>query len=185
MRASVQSTASITTLTCSEFDGRPLLISGFERSLHVRTRRKADVEALEANLRDVDRLPGRIMKRRMEVELIEADERLERRVGFGNVNPFHVSRRPDAKAFPLAPDAPFPAQRIAQRKMEAVEFDAGMKAVRKRLNDLLAHKWLGTMCRDVDEDANGNQERKNAAANPKWPAGQASTRVPGLSRLHL
>jgi hypothetical protein len=69
--------------------------------------------------------------------------------------------------------------------MEAVEFDSGMKTVRKRLDNLLAHEWLGAMCRDVDEDANRNQKRKNAAANPKWPAGNPSTWDPGLGELHL
>jgi hypothetical protein len=151
----------------------------------VRTRRKPDVETLEANPRNVNRLPGLEMQRRMKVELIEPDERLKRRVGFRNVNALNVGRRPDAKTLALAPDAPLATQRIAQRKMEAVEFDSGMKTVRKSLNDLLAHEWLGAVCRDVDEDANRNQKRENAAANPEWPAGQASNRVSGLSKLHL
>jgi len=43
-------------------------------------------------------------------------------------------------------------------------------AAMKTLNDLLAHKWLGAMCRNVDKDSHGDQERQDATANPKWPA---------------
>ena len=69
--------------------------------------------------------------------------------------------------------------------MEAVEFHAGMEAIRQGLDQLLAHKRLSPVCCHDHKDANGSQKRKNDSACPKRPAGYTSARGLNLSKLHL
>jgi hypothetical protein len=69
--------------------------------------------------------------------------------------------------------------------MKAVEFDAGVEAIGQGLDNLLAHKRLSPVCRDVNKDHCCHQERKDDSTDPKWPAGYASARDPGFRKLHL
>lgn len=152
----------------------------------MRTRRKSDLESFEADLRDMDRLAGFVMQGSVEVKFTQLNQRLERRVWLWNVNTFNIGRRPDAKAFAFTPDSPFTAEGIAKCEMKAVEFHARMKTIGQRLHHLLPHKRLGPMGRNVDKDDNGDNDRKDAATHPEWPAGYASAyRCADLSLPHL
>jgi hypothetical protein len=157
----------------------------FECPLHVRARRESNVEALEANLRDVDGLSGGITQGRVKVKFVEPDEGLHRRIWFRNMNSFNIGRGPDAQAFPFAPDAPLATQGVSKLEMEAIKLNARVKAIRQGLDYLLAHKRLRPVRCDAYKDGNRREERKNDSARPKRPAGYASARNSGFCSLHL
>ncbi len=119
------------------------------------------------------------MQRRAEMKFRKLDEGPIRRLRSARALSF--GGRPDAQASGLAPHSPFAAKRIADGEMEAIEFNPGMKPVRKRLHNLTADKWLSAMGDDVDNDRHNRQERKKTAANPPGPADSAS----GQGSVHL
>ena len=100
------------------------------------------------------------------MEFLETDEGLHRRAGLRNVHSFNFGRRPDAQAMALTPDPPLAPKGIADREMEAVEFDVGVETGRERLHELCADERLGSMGYDIDDDGQRRQKRKKTASHP-------------------
>ena len=132
-----------------------------------------NVQTSETDRGDVDGLPRRVMKGRMKVELVESNERCNRRFRDWNLNALYLSWRPDPKALAFTPDAPLAAQRVAEGEMKAVEFDVRVETFRQGLDDLLAHKRLSTMSEDLHDNYHRDEKRKYTTADPIRPARSA------------
>jgi hypothetical protein len=121
----------------------------------------------------------------VEVKFVKLDQRLDGRLGQWYPQAFHFCRRPDAKATSLAPYAPLATQGVAQREVEAREFDAGMEAVRERLNEPLTDERLRTMGHNVDDDGESGYESKKTSPDPPGPAASAPRHGFGPGKPHL
>ena len=128
-----------------------------------------DIEPLQPHHGDVDELSGFIAEWGMEVEFVEANERRHGRFRDGYLDALDLSWRPDPKALPLAPYAPFATKCVAKGEMKAVEFDMCVETFRQSLDNLGPHEGFSAMSEDVDNEGYSGEEQKYAAANPKRP----------------
>jgi hypothetical protein len=89
----------------------------------------------------------------MKPELVEADERVATIGGYGDA--FDLCRRPDAQAAALCLHA------MDERHVEAIQLDAGVKAVLESFNNAGAEKGLGAVQKVRSEPGkNGNQQQQ-------------------------
>jgi len=65
----------------------------------------------------------------MKVEFIKTDKRRDWGLRDRYLDALYLSGRPDTQSFTLSPDTPLAAQCVAEREVEAVEFNVGMEAL--------------------------------------------------------
>lgn len=110
----------------------------------------------------------------MEAEHIQADEGVVPGCGRSNVDAADLGGRINAQAFALG------AQAVEQRHVEAVELDAGVKAVGKGFNDVGADEGLGAVQDDGDCDGSRDEPHQHSRTDPLEPAVPLPERSPNL-----
>ncbi len=152
----------------------------------VRFRRQVNVQALEMNLANVNRLIRLVAQGDVEAEGGQADQRLDGRpIGrrrVGNLDAGHLGRRPNAQAVSLGPYAPLASQAVAERDVEGVEFDAGMEVACQTLHNARMQIRLCPARRHDPGNRNRYQQDKedaHGAQEPRMPACERSLLLSG------
>jgi hypothetical protein len=113
-----------------------------------------NVEPGKFNDGDVERLAELELKRGVKPELVKADERVASIRGYRNA--FDLCRRPDSQAATLCLHA------VDERHVEAIQLDAGVKAVLESFNNAGAEKRLGAV-QKIGSDTGQDDEKKQQA----------------------
>jgi len=121
-----------------------------------------DRETSQLDHGDVNWLGGLELKRGVEAEFVEANQRLAR--AWRDGDSLNLLWRPDPQA------AAFRLDSLFEGHVEAVQLNAGVEMALERSYDACAQEWLRTAQGNGNGDGEGQQEEQQAGGYPLEPA---------------